>query len=1755
MASKRIRKPPSRYVDDVESPFVTRTTPRTSVRAQETPVPSTEPHSETVVPVKTPNGRTNAMKTQAERASVSKQQNGRTDTVKPKNGRPAAKKSSSRPKKSAAPAKPKRPKLTFVDSDEERDHPDFYSNSSESETDESSSNSDDKGFDLLESSADDYFYGEDEDFETYSEASRGPTLSVASSSAYEDIPVCPWVEISPDRLPRLDLPSGSKDLLIDDSLLFDALEIYETCRNYYRTIRLSPFLFEDFCAALTSDEQSLLLAEIHIAFLKLSFKNDEEDQITLSVQDTNNSFNIIVHLVEPMTYAEVLRQYVESDPRRFPSDVAEALNGNYPFVDVRKRITVLSWLCDRFLNSNDYRNIIRNEGKLISDEHCRECGKQGDMVLCDGCEACYHMACANLTTLPEGQWLCQVCVLHQVPGVTDCGPLSNRTHRLPFRVTPLGYDRHGRRYWFAVRRIIVQDDVNGSVQYYSTLPQLHALLSRFAVGDLEKNLAVAVMNALPKIDEEMRKTLELTTGTAKHKGKQKEAYLVSDNLERMADIFTQPLACTSCESDDERTVAFFEGKPVEISKTMLLTKVEELLGFKDGLFSDLFWTSGLSAEKVLARRNNRDLDRAVASLSEQPVEEVLEPLGFRFGENKSFRDYQNQYSINDYAKTPHMRAKERDRKKYLCNRFSLAEEGAFEWCVPKAHYLYGSEASVANIMQYTVYKFAQRIPTALMHRLWRKDGLDIFTKDATAPTASVLQLRNLLLRFECGIRKPVMASVFWGTLGHTKLIRLTAEDRETRQMVDAKRKKMDRELIVADADDEESDVVWVKYTKLKGPPRHNIWRLKDEQYRVNGRGGLSGWLWVSRTMRRDIRGLPAKPPLGVTAQTEPHQLTSVAAKKAHRLAKLVDKISSWRTKENSVEIEKAQRSELLKCYSPTCRNGILPSNVCDDNSCQQQCYSVLCRQAAKNCIGMSTSAVVKARDFSKHNGANEAKSGNKKVMGEEIPFPLPVPFDFRVRRTGEQSLLVLPQMFLKRLARQGGRKTDFFAPGFHRIAKSNNQVWNYPCQRPLFDHCWRFLTLRARSYHAVALQLRILYACVRWADIERDEDEDEQVTIHHPDHDEVRTVVGHKEFPPDGLYERYKLKVQLIPLEDPNDVMEETGEDEEGYRPGRAIDLARSSRKRKVVSKVRDAGHNGIRNTSKMKTVEKWIDGVELKLWEIIAYWNSREVRKTSAHARDQLKSAAARASALSAANHRMVAETSGTTSKRRTQPRRLPEYDYDLSDEEYSRTRKQPRYEKERVPRYSRDRSVERESRELVYSEPRKPVRYSSERVTHYTSQRPSPSVRPTPHNSDKSEIYNSESPFNPRFRMRCHVVAGDRDGPLPVSRREVECLRGGGKLETSEGSDDRSTSNLQQPTSSEDIDRPGSGSPIDEPPLIPRYDNTNYDEVSSSQERIVSRTMPMQHRRVVYASPSSSNASVRPLASKVLMIRRADGTTQFLRPIAQSSSKDDRGQTRTVITTAQVGGSTMSEARKSMGISGYPQRVVSSGSVFSPRQIGNRSLVDHAGLVQQRRIVPALHGRPTYAQSQARIVRITPSNGQQPSTSSGVYSTTPLRVPSSTLGNGMILAEKDPFMKRMAAEKAISGTPTIYSNSPSPSVRRRPSGRDTYAGYYGEKSNDRIDVEEYQMLAEQGYRPPGRPPGRLASTFGYGPRVNQQRAILLARGGRGGLTPPYNGDGGAAVSPGSTRYDAGTSRVVQSPSRDELEEEEEGYEYWNAM
>lgn len=57
---------------------------------------------------------------------------------------------------------------------------------------------------------------------------------------------------------------------------------------------------------------------------------------------------------------------------------------------------------------------------------------------------------------------------------------------------------------------------------------------------------------------------------------------------------------------------------------------------------------------------------------------------------------------------------------------------------------------------------------------------------------TVETLKNALLQFERAVRKPIFCNVWWNTLGHTKLIRVTSEEREKRQRLDAIKKKEER---------------------------------------------------------------------------------------------------------------------------------------------------------------------------------------------------------------------------------------------------------------------------------------------------------------------------------------------------------------------------------------------------------------------------------------------------------------------------------------------------------------------------------------------------------------------------------------------------------------------------------------------------------------------------------------------------------------------------------------------------------------------------------------------------------------------------------------------------------------------------------------------------------------------------------------------------------------------------------------------------
>lgn len=52
------------------------------------------------------------------------------------------------------------------------------------------------------------------------------------------------------------------------------------------------------------------------------------------------------------------------------------------------------------------------------------------------------------------------------------------------------------------------------------------------------------------------------------------------------------------------------------------------------------------------------------------------------------------------------------------------------------------------------------------------------------------------------------------------------------------------------------------------------------------------------------------------------------------------------------------------------------------------------------------------------------------------------------------------------------------------LFQSNQQAWPYPCSRPLFKTCWLYRTVNFKTIAAASLQLRILWACLRWDDMQ-----------------------------------------------------------------------------------------------------------------------------------------------------------------------------------------------------------------------------------------------------------------------------------------------------------------------------------------------------------------------------------------------------------------------------------------------------------------------------------------------------------------------------------------------------------------------------------------------------------------------------------------------------------------------------------------------
>ncbi|XP_030839912.1 nucleosome-remodeling factor subunit BPTF isoform X3 [Strongylocentrotus purpuratus] len=858
---------------------------------------------------------------------------GRGKTASAQN-KPGAK-SKAKPKLTKGKGKGKKARPKYESSDEEGgDFNEELLQSSSSE-DESSSNS--SHADLPDE--DDLELEEDSDSDDSSSTAAKKRLLLSRTNRSLALPF-----LEEEEIPPLELPKTSSDLLLDNQDMMQALSVYEVLRHFSQQLRLSPFRFEDFCAALCSEEQCLLLAETHIALLYNLVKEDESSSTTFGPQDQRDSINVQFLFLDNMTWPEVARGYIESD-KEYHSALNALEGENYPFAPVSDKLTVLHLLCDQFLASNRVREEILSEGAITYDDHCRSCHKLGDLICCETCSAVYHLECVNLVEVPEEDWMCSVCRQHRVLGVYDCISEVEKSGLL-IRQEPIGYDRHGRKYWHFARRIVVEGD--DEVRYYSTKPQLEELMHTLDAQKWEEDLCLALTDCMTEILDQMQRTEELTNSA---RGNQKsvlqksseelnaiktardEALLKAEEEKRQLEeeaviAQAQEEAGVKIEAEQSEEKEDEEKMEVDVgggtSKTAQEEGVGDLETKEDGKTEgegqekmevgsedqkedgDQPGTSqdGGNQESEISVKNEDGDDenkgiKTVMTRSRNPnykppppkatpyltyttsipthtktslvsgrtkTEETLvinskgeiKSIGgddtskgivtrnslrpeslFKLGMEGTYKSYKNQFKTNRLALNKPQHAEERDRKRYLVNKFSLTPAAEFKW--------HGSTNSnrmlTISTLRLTTTQLETNLPRAVMHTNWtvHRNNWIKAVHMCSKPHAFALALSVL----ECAIKPVVFNSYFSDGLGHVRMVRTTALDKEERKKNDKKRKDDDIEEI-------QTNCSWVKYCF---PIKHQVWKLKGEEYRIYGG---SGYGWHSTIRKR--RPLPPPSP-------------------------------------------------------------------------------------------------------------------------------------------------------------------------------------------------------------------------------------------------------------------------------------------------------------------------------------------------------------------------------------------------------------------------------------------------------------------------------------------------------------------------------------------------------------------------------------------------------------------------------------------------------------------------------------------------------------------------------------------------------------------------------------------------------------------------------------------------------------------------------------------------------------------------------
>uniref|UniRef100_A0A8C8MDH4 Bromodomain PHD finger transcription factor n=1 Tax=Oncorhynchus tshawytscha TaxID=74940 RepID=A0A8C8MDH4_ONCTS len=630
---------------------------------------------------------------------------------------------------------------------------------------------------------------------------------------------CPRSPIFEEKeIPPLELPRTSEDLMVPSEELLNVSSIYEVLRNFSTVLRLSPFRFEDFCAALVGQEQCTLMAETHTALLKAILREEDTSNTTFGPADLKDSVNSTLYFIDGMTWPEVVRAYCESDQEYhhvLPYQEVE----DYPYGPLDSKIKVLQFLVDQFLTTNIAREELMSEGVVQYDDHCRVCHRLGDLLCCETCSAVYHLECVKppLVEVPEDEWQCEICVAHKVPGVTDC--VTEMQKSKPYiRQEPIGYDRHRRQYWFLNRRIIVEEDGEHDkkkIWYYSTKVQLGELIECLDKEYWENDLCAVLEEMREEVHTHMDITEDLTN---KARGNNK-AFLTAANGKAR-----QPPAGRS----ESLSIGNGEGSASGWTNNRIVTRLRNP---ESKLSQQKTQGDGSPTPRDSKETSPPSSESEVALLG--TVRKDLTVKGnlnnfFKLGQEGKFRVYHNQFSTNTLGLNKHQHREDHDKRRHLSHKFSLTPAGDFKWNGS----IHGSKVLTISTLRLTIIQLETNVPAPFLHPNWASHRTNWIK--AVQMCSKAREFALALAIMECAIKPVVMLPVWKDALGHTRLHRMTSMEREEKEKGKKREKKLEDEETMQQA-------TWVKYTI---PIKHQVWKQKGEEYRVTGYGG---WSWVSKT--------------------------------------------------------------------------------------------------------------------------------------------------------------------------------------------------------------------------------------------------------------------------------------------------------------------------------------------------------------------------------------------------------------------------------------------------------------------------------------------------------------------------------------------------------------------------------------------------------------------------------------------------------------------------------------------------------------------------------------------------------------------------------------------------------------------------------------------------------------------------------------------------------------------------------------------